>query len=81
MPYHVIVGNERFVVEQDTVLVDFLSKQNPAAIIIVKAFDYVERNTSIYGSLPGMLALPPVGEAVVSNEIIVKHLTVNGDVM
>lgn len=79
MPYHVWVGASRYVVEQDILLQDFLSKLDPNQMIVVKAYDYLERQTMLFGSLiPGALPLPSSPGKVVENSFVIQHLTTQG---
>lgn len=78
MFYHVTVGANRYVIEQDTVLQNFLASLGALDIAVVKSMEYVDRGTSIWGALPGANPLPSlIDPPPTVNSFNVSHLTIN----
>jgi len=66
------------VIEHDDILEDYLSKRQPGEIVIVQKFDYIQRETTVYGEIGGAVAFPKNrGQIISSNRVPIDHITGN----
>ena len=79
MPYHVHCGEVMVVIEQDEVLKNYLSEKLEGEIVIVKKVDYIQRETTVYGSIGGAVPFPKNNGIATrpTTKFIVDHITTN----